>query len=57
MAILANGYDTGVQILTQAERDRLVRLIDIQNTATQVDRDENDELHALLDKLFERGEW
>lgn len=43
-----------IRILDETERDRLVELIDIQNTATQVDREESAELTTLLDRLFER---
>ncbi len=45
-----------IELLNPTERDRLVRLIDIQNTATQVDREESAELEALLAKLLNDGE-
>lgn len=48
--------ETGVRLLTASERDRLVALIDIQNTATQVDRDESAELTRLLFKLLNDGD-
>jgi hypothetical protein len=48
-------YDTGIRLLTVAERDRLVDLIDIQNTATQVDRHESVELNRLFYKLMNDG--
>lgn len=42
-------------MLTVAERDRLVQLIDVQNTATQVDHDESEELRRLIGKLFDES--
>lgn len=45
-----------MQLLTAAERDRLVQLIDVMNTATQVDRDEAMEANKLWFKLTNDGD-